>query len=91
MCVKINKIQCNRFDMLSKFFTICDDNPVVVRPIKKILLTNAMRSMCLTEDEAHTLAAYSLYSGARDPLTEKMIKIRLSMATQLVDNANVFC
>lgn len=69
MCVKINKIQFKRFDMLSKFFTIYDGNPVVVRPIKKILLTNAMRSLSLTQDEAHTLAAYSLYSGARDPLT----------------------
>lgn len=81
MCVKINKIQKNRFDMLSKLFTVYDGRPIVVRPIKKILLTNSMLSDKLTEDEGHTLAAYSLYNSSLDPLTKRMIELRLGLAT----------
>lgn len=58
-----------RGNVLSKDLAMFDGKPIVLRMMKKSILTAASRSSKITRDEAHYLAAMSLYAGNREPLT----------------------
>lgn len=77
MILKKPKKDFKRVNILSRHIAICDGRPVVLRMLKKLILTNATRSPKLTTDEAHYLAAMSFLSFSSDPLSLKLMQARL--------------
>lgn len=68
-----------RLNILSRHLALTDEGPVLLRKIPNTILTNATCSNRLTEDEGNYMAAMSLYSYSLDPLSEKLIEMRLKM------------
>lgn len=66
--------------MLSKHFGLFKKRAVVLRQMDRIVMTNSMKVPHLTTAESHLLAAMSLISYSSDPLTERMVDLRLSMS-----------
>jgi hypothetical protein len=83
LILKKPKNDFKRMNILSRHIAIHEGRPIVVRMISRLILTNSTKSNNLTTDEAHFLAAMSLFSFATDPLSTKMIDIRVKMISNV--------
>lgn len=72
LLLKNPKRDYKRLNILSRNIGILKGKPVVLRLMSNTLLTNSMRSNRVTKDDAHCLAAMSLYSYCNDPLSLKL-------------------
>lgn len=72
LVLKNPKLDYKKLCILSRKIAIVKGRPVVLRLIDNTILTNSMRSSKVSIDDAHCLAAMSLYSYCNDPLSVKL-------------------
>lgn len=66
--------------MLSRIIFLSPTGPVVMKLIPNLLLLNSCASTKLSIPECHYMAALSFYTTSLDPLSVRMMEIRLRMA-----------
>lgn len=79
LVLKNPKSNYKRINILSRHLALSDTGPVVVKMIPKLLLLNASCSAKVAPSEAHFLAAMSYYTYGLDPLSRKLMDLRLAM------------
>lgn len=68
-----------RINILSRHIALSPTGPVCIKMIPKLILLNATCSPKVNPYEAHYLAAMNYYSYGMDPLSKKLMKMRLAM------------
>lgn len=72
-----------RGNVLSRDIARLNGKSIILRTVKKSILTASMRSHKLTTDEVNYLAAIVLKNGGTEPLTDILAKKRLEMLSYL--------
>lgn len=79
LVLKNPKTNVRRINMLSRYLAWTPEGPIVVKMIPKLLLLNASCSPKVHPHDAHLLAAMAYYAYGLDPLSAKLMKLRLNM------------